>query len=304
MALLRLRPMGPWVAAVGGLLPAVDIEGPRVRLGLAWAAVTAIAVMAGPLPTAMVFAGVALAAAGQATQSWRPPRRPRFRTPMPASGDPIVQKPDGPASGRANRWRDFERPPGVGAYHAGVTPSPAVAVGGAVACALAGAFGPAAVLVVAALTVAAAFAVDRDRARTTIAVALVIGLAAATPAIVRSQLGAIPALVLLFTVHAVDASAFVVGSGASNKWEGPVAGAAAAAAVGLAVAAAFVPPFRGITPWVLALVVAVLAPLGGTAATTLLGRAEAPVPALRRLDAWLVAGPVWAVVARLVLDLR
>ncbi|MEA3075254.1 MAG: hypothetical protein QOF60_162 [Actinomycetota bacterium] len=297
--------MREFVAAVGGLVPAVDVEGPRVRFGLAWAAVTTVAVMAGAWPTALVFAGVALAAAGQTTQSWRLPRRPRFRTPMPPRGDSIVQKPEELASGRANRWRDFGRPPEVGAYHAGVTPTPGVAVFGAVGCALAGGIGPGAVLVVALGTVVAAVVVDRERARTTIAIALTIGLAAATPAIVRGQLGAVPALVLLFTVHAVDASAFVIGSGASNRWEGPVAGAAAAAAIGLAVAAAFVPPFRGVTPWVLAFTVATLAPVGGVAATALLGgRDETPVPALRRLDAWLVAGPVWAVVARLVLDLR
>lgn len=291
------RPPNRWGAAIAGrlaaLVPAIDVEGPRVRFGLAWAAVTTVAVLAGPLTTAMVFAGVALAAAGQATQSWRPPVR-----------------------GRANRWRDSGRPPGVGASHAGVTPTPVVAIGGAVLCALAGAAGAVAVLAAVAVTVVGALVVERldtgrpeyrlfgAQTRTTLAIALVIGTAAATPALVRDELGAVPALVLLLTIHVVDASAFVVGSGASNKWEGPVAGAAAAAALGLAVAAAFVPPFRGVTPWLLAAVAAGLAPLGTAAATTLLGRGEAPVPALRRLDAWLLAGPVWAVVARLVLDLR
>jgi hypothetical protein len=245
---------------LASLVPAVDVDGPRARLGLVWAAITAMAVMAGAVTTAVVFAGVALAAAGQASRSWK-------------TGKPHV----------------------------------AVAIGGATACALASAAGPLAVLAAAAATVIAALIADRAHAgdgRTTAAIALVVGLAAASPGLVRGELGAIPALVLLVTIHAVDASAFVVGSGASNKWEGPIAGVATAAAIGLAVAAAFVPPFRGLTPWLLAILVAVLAPLGGVAATALLGRAEAPVPALRRLDAWLVAGPVWAVVARLALDLR
>ena len=43
---------------------------------------------------------------------------------------------------------------------------------------------------------------------------------------------------------------------------------------------------------------------GAIAASTLLGpRDEAPVPALRRLDAYLVAGPVWALLGQLLLDL-
>jgi hypothetical protein len=36
-------------------------------------------------------------------------------------------------------------------------------------------------------------------------------------------------------------------------------------------------------------------------ASTLLGRDEAPVPALRRLDGYLVTGPLWILVARLLL---
>ena len=49
--------------------------------------------------------------------------------------------------------------------------------------------------------------------------------------------------------------------------------------------------------------VALLVPAGTMAATLLLGRDEAPVPALRRLDGFLVLGPVWALLGRLLLDL-
>ncbi|MDQ3106998.1 MAG: hypothetical protein M3Q68_04255, partial [Actinomycetota bacterium] len=140
-------------------------------------------------------------------------------------------------------------------------------------------------------------------ARATIAIAVLIGVGAASPAFVVGELGLLPALVLVASVHAVDASTYIVGSGASSRWEGPVAGVAAVGALSLAVAAVLAPPFRGVSPWVLGAVVAVLAPLGPLVATALLGRAEAPVPALRRLDAYLVAGPVWAVAGRVLLDL-
>lgn len=258
-------PALPWAQ----LRPRVDIEGPRVRLGLVWAGVSCAAVVAGPVTTAVVFAAVALGAAGQACRSWR--RRPH-------------------------------------------QPHRAVAVGGATAVALAGGIAPWAVALAAALAAAAAVAVPlvlappgkaRRRGsdpRTTAAIALMIGAGSSAPAVVRDQLGATAALVLLALVHVVDASTFIVGSGSRSPWEGWIAGGASAAAVGLAAAAVLVPPFRGPSPWLLALVVAVLVPVGSMAATALLGRPEARVPALRRIDSLLLAGPVWALVAGLVLD--
>ncbi len=245
------------------LLPPVDIEGPRVRLGLTWTVVVAVALVVGPLVTSLVFAGLALAAAGQSCRSWR-----------------------------ASSVRPY-RP---------------VAVGGAVVCALAGAAGPEAVAAAAVLVAVTGLVAARLRvggrnwdARATIAIAVVIGTGAAAPAIVRGDVGFIPALVLVGLVHAVDASAYLVGSGAASRWEGPVAGMASAGALGLFVAAALVPPFRGASPWVLAAIAAILVPAGGIVATMLIERREAPLPALRRLDGYLATGPVWALAAHLLL---
>lgn len=255
----------PAVLDGASLLPEVDVDGPRVRLGLAWAAVSLVAVLLGPVVAAVTFSAVALAAAGQTVRSWK---------------------------GRPAR------------------PYRPVAVAGASVCALAGSAGPLAVVAAAVVVGVAALTASQLRfggrawdARSTIAIAVLIGVAAATPAVVVDQLGTLPAVVLLLTVHVVDASTFIVGSGAGSRWEGPVAGLAAAGALSLAVAAVLVPPFRGAAPWVLGAVVALLAPVGTMAASTLLGRAEAPVPGLRRLDALLVVGPLWALLGRLLLDL-
>ena len=249
------------------LLPPVDIAGPRVRLGLVWAAISTVAVLAGPVATSVVFAGVALAAAGQACSSWR----------------------DRDAAARPYR---------------------PVALLGATVCALAGSAGPLAVVAAAVFSAVAGFAASFLRwgrrdwdARTTIAIAVLVGVGAASPAVLRDQLGAVAALAFVVAVHAVDASTFIVGSGATNRWEGIVAGGASAGAIGLAVAAVLVPPFRGLTPVVLAVVAALLVPAGTMIATAVLGRAEAPVPGLRRLDAFLVSGPVWALLGRVLLDL-
>jgi hypothetical protein len=250
------------------LLPPVDIEGPRIRLGLVWAVVSLFGVALGPVTTSLVFAGVALAASGQACRTWRDKDRKTARPYRP------------------------------------------VAVVGATVCALAGSAGPFAVVAAAGCTAVAGLAASQLRwgrrdwdARTTIAVALLIGVGAASPAVIRDQLGPVPALAFLSWVHAIDASTFIVGAGAGSRWEGPVAGAASAGAVGLAVAAVLVPPFRGASPWIFAAVTAALVPAGVMAAGAVLGRDEAPVPGLRRLDAYLVVGPVWALLGRLLLDL-
>lgn len=255
------------LAALERLLPRIDIEGPRVRLGLAWAAISTVAVLLGPVATSVVFTAVALAAAGQTCRTWRRTSRDDLRPYRP------------------------------------------VAVIGATVCALAAAAGPLAVVAAAVCTAAAGFAASQMRwggkdwdARATVAIALVIGVGAASPAIIRDQLGVVAALAFVTWVHAIDASTFIVGSGATNRWEGTVAGAASAGAIGLAVAAVLVPPFRGASPWILAAVTALLVPAGTIVATTLLGRDEAPGPGLRRLDAFVVVGPVWALLGRLLLD--
>lgn len=242
----------------------MDVGGPRVRLGLAWAALTIIAVAAGPVATSTVFAPAALLAAGQASRSWRHQTRKPFRP---------------------------------------------VAAMGAFACAIAGAIDPVAVVAVAVLVAIAGITAVQLRLggrdwddRLTLAIPILIGVGAAVPSLIRDDLGLMPALVFIGLVHVVDASTFIVGSGAASRWEGPAAGGASAGAVALAVAAVLVPPFRGISPWVLAALVALLVPAGGMAATALLGRREARVPVLRRLDCYLVAGPVWALAAHLLLE--
>ncbi|HUP84739.1 MAG TPA: hypothetical protein VM143_03635 [Acidimicrobiales bacterium] len=252
------------LAAAAALLPGIDVDGPRVRLGLAWAAIAVLAILLGPVTTSLVFAAVTLGAAGQACRSWR---------------------------------RQSRRP------------CRPVAVIGAFACALAGGVGPVAVVAVAAGTAVAAVAATQRRwggregdARLTIAIGVLVGVGAASPAVIRDRLGVVAALSFLAWILTIDASMFIVGSGASNRWEGIVAGAASAGAIAIAVAAVLVPPFRGVSPWLLGAVAAMGVPAGTMAATMLVGRDEAPVPALRRLDAYLVVGPVWAVVGRLLLD--
>jgi hypothetical protein len=130
----------------------------------------------------------------------------------------------------------------------------------------------------------------------TVLVALGVGLAAASPVLVR-RLGLVEVIVLLSLVGVYDASAFLVGTGATRPWEGPVAGIAFMFAVTLAAAAVFVPPFDGVAPWLLGALAAGLAPLGPRVAPALLGDPTARVPAVRRLDSLLLLGPLWTAAA-------
>ncbi len=132
-------------------------------------------------------------------------------------------------------------------------------------------------------------------------VAVVIGGVAAAPVLLRAT-GLVPVMVLLAYVMAYDASAYVVGSGASSAWEGPAAGVAATGTVTLAVAAVLVPPFQGASPWILGALAAGLAPIGPLVGSALLGDSGARAPALRRLDTLLVLAPVWALTAGFLLD--
>jgi hypothetical protein len=259
--------LAPQREAFRQLAAVPDIDGPRIRLGLAWAVTTFGFLVAGAIPLAVWLTAVALIAAGNTCKAWRKSDR----------------RPIGP-----------------------------IAVFGAAAFPIGATFGPrgvgavaAAVLVATAAWEPAAGALHQPaRARThlalTLAIAMSIGLAAASPVLVR-QIGLVEAIVLLTLVGVYDASAYLVGSGAASPWEGPAAGAAFILAVTLAVAAVFVPPFRGLSPWLFGFTAAVLAPLGPHAASALLPEPRSRAPALRRLDSLLVLGPVWAVLALLVL---
>lgn len=259
--------LAPQREALRGLHVVPDVEGPKIRLGIAWAVVTFAAVVGGAATAAVWFTAAAVVAAANVCRNWRQQER-RPAAPVAlfgATAFPIAAAAGGLAA--------------VGLVLAAVVLS-------------ALAWEPAA-----RLFQGAARATD---ARLTIGAAAGIGLAAAAPVLVRG-VGLTEAVVFVTLLAVYDASNYLVGSGAASPWEGPAAGAAFILAVTLAVAAVFVPPFRGLTPWLFGFLTALLAPLGGYAASALLPEPKAKAPGLRRLDSWMVIGPVWALFALLVL---
>jgi hypothetical protein len=100
------------------------------------------------------------------------------------------------------------------------------------------------------------------------------------------------ALTLVATVCAYDFACWVNGTRrGAGGWGGIVAGLLTVAAAALFVAAVFVPPFSGWRPWVMLGLVGVLCVAG----VALAGKVAASerLPALRRIDALVLAGPAW-----------
>jgi CDP-diglyceride synthetase len=133
----------------------------------------------------------------------------------------------------------------------------------------------------------------------TMMIAVPIGLAAASPVLLRGMGLAAPIALIAFAAFH-DVGAYLVGTGAAADWEGPVAGVASIVCVTLFVAV-LVPSFRGGSPFLLGLIAAALAPAGPLAASVILGDRSASAPALRRLDSLLLLGPVWAWTAAVLL---
>jgi molybdopterin synthase sulfur carrier subunit len=256
----RARRMAPAERQPLTVVP--DTDKPHVRLGLLWILVTVAAVVAGRPTLGLWMSAMAAVAAAQVTKVW---------------------------------MERHERPVSY------------VAVAGAAAFPLAAIGGLETLNVLIVLTVVITLlarlstmtkAPSRDVALT-LMIILPIGLATAAPVLLRN-LGIAAPLALFAFAAAHDMGAYLVGTGAANDWEGPVAGVASIFCVTLFVAV-LVPSFGGGGPFLLGLVAGILAPLGPLAASIVLGDRDAKAPALRRLDSLLLLAPVWAWVAAVLL---
>ena len=118
------------------------------------------------------------------------------------------------------------------------------------------------------------------------------GAAAALVLLADYEIGAV--IILLTFVLVYDASDYIVGSGATNGIEGPLAGILFIAATTALFAVVKAPPFHGTDIWSFSVLAMLACPAGQLLASALLPQASARAPALRRLDSLLVAAPAWA----------
>lgn len=237
-----------------------DIEPPHVRLGIAWFALVMAAMALGRPALALVYAVTAGMAAYQTARCWRR-RRPNHPDPVVAAGI------------------------------AGLLPLAAAVSTGAIGVALL-----AAVLV-------ALFRAFTDLKAPVLATAgrtLQCGLwagGAAAGVIAAHRFEPWAGFALVLAVSAYETGDYLVGSGARNAAEGPIAGITAVLVVQFAVAAVGLPPFEIGNAVAFAALAGVLAPLGQLLGSLVLPAAAASAPALRRLDSLLLLGPAWALAA-------
>jgi hypothetical protein len=247
-----------------------DIEGPRVRLGIAWFGAVVAAVSLGRVALAVLLGGAAALAVAQLValrgeregplldgQSWlaSPIRLPAALATM---GLTLAA-----ASGTATLLAALAFMPIVVIAFRLFVPG----VGGAL-----------------------------EEVGFGLAAAGALGLAAAAPVLVHG-LGAGVAVVLVLLVSAYDAGDFVVGTGPAGSWEGPAAGMAAVLVLTFAVTIAPPAPLDAGDVWVLGVLVCLLAPIGPLAASVLIGDGRTPAGFVRRLDSLVVLGPLWAFAA-------
>ena len=240
-------------------------SGPHVRFGVAWALITLATIFGGSVWLALWMAPAAALAAGSAMNTWR--ARGSSRAPMAAGLAAAI-----------------------------------------VLAAIAGPIATGGTAVVALLVIVIEAVVHQGRAGAEPGLlrrVLIVALPAAAGAgfVLTRHQGFDEALLLGGMMVVYDSAAYLIGTGANHRWEGPAAGIVSVGILSVLVAAVLAPPFTGSSPWVLAGLAAILLPLGPIVCRQLVGRARSParVPTLRRLDSLVLLAPAWPVAIALLL---
>lgn len=262
----------PALVAAGGPRPVQTVRlraAPRplhsVGAGLLWAGGLALAIAAGPGAAAVLAIPVGLVAAVSAARVASRAQRTKRSDPRALAVAAVVS---------------------IGV--------PAAALDGLAVATVA--------LALAAVTAigGALFLVSRRRAALVVAV---LGPACASASLVVASgqgrnvgLG----LVLVVAVCLYDLASWVNGNGRGAGGPGGItAGVVSMGVLALFVAAVLAPPFEGYRPWLVFGLLGLLAPAGVVLADRITG--GIPLPALRRIDSLILAGPAWVVLAATVL---
>lgn len=237
-----------------------DIDGPRVRLGVAWF-VGAIVAFALGLVGIVLYFGVAFGAAASHTlRTWR------------ARGNDV---------------------------------DPMIALGSTAVVVVLAAFGPQlmglGVIAAAGLAIAASLETGDEESGPRVAMGKVGLILQCTlpPAVAGGAVVLLAdreiwsAIAIVLLASAYESGDYLIGSGAANNVEGPVAGAAAVLVMSMAIAAGGFPPFDVGEAMLFGLAVAPLAFAGQYLATAMLPHSRAFAPALRRVDSLLLSAPIW-----------
>jgi hypothetical protein len=240
-----------------------ELQGPRLRFGFLWFVVLLLALVAGTLGVAALFAVVCSVTALQVAGAWKAARVP-------------VNQP-------------------LAALAAGLAPLASL-LGDFWSGLLFLAFGVLAVVLGSATRVdtkalnkraiVANWTVASATLRSGFFVALV-GTAAV-------QIHRVDSLMLLFLLAAAcvyDSGDYLCGAGYRNRIVGPIAGSLGVLVVTMSMTAIGLDPLTRGEVWIFGIAFAILCPLGQLFGSWILPSSRTSVPGLRRLDSWLLAAP-------------
>lgn len=122
--------------------------------------------------------------------------------------------------------------------------------------------------------------------------AVPVGVAAGSMAAL-GQVAPFALVTMVVLISAYEIGDFSVGTGSANALEGPIAGVAFLAVVAYAARLLPLEPMTAETIIAFSALTAVCCPLGQIFASALLPHGDRWAPALRRLDSYLLAAPLW-----------
>lgn len=256
---------------LGRLLPPPDTRGPRVRMGVLWFFVLLASVTSGRWWAAGLWAVIAFLAGAQAVRVW-----------AAATADPDSRDDAGASVADA----PLALAAGLGAA--------LVVAAAAFSTGLAG-------LVLVALATVGGIGLLGGRARRNLVEPatmgmLVSGIAAASVVLaVRVDLWA--GLFLVLAVSLFDAGAFLFGAESSGRWEGPVVGVIGVLAVTFTMSTISATSFEFSEAWIAGAAIGVGCVVGQAVVSAVLPTPDTPASALRRIDAYVGAGPAFVACA-------
>jgi hypothetical protein len=258
-----------------------DIGGPRIRVGFLWFFLAMAAVTSGRWWTAVLAAVVAAAGGYQLAGAWSR-HMAHGDDPAPPVDDPadLPDQVEPAAAGDRGGWTSF-----AAAAAAAVVPLAASWGTGATG----------AVLALVALAAGGATLLVGREVGGALAISALLPAISAASIVLALQVDLWAALFLVLTVSLYDAGNFALGAEASSRWEGPVGGVIGALAVTFTMATIKVPPLERPQWWIAGAVVAGTCAAGQWATSYFLPTPSTWVPAMRRLDAYLLAGPLLVV---------
>lgn len=240
-----------------GHLVRPSTAGPKVRLGMLWFIVAVASVIAGRWAVMALWGAVAAAGAWQVSRVWMGVPRAR-------------DLPD---------WTP----------HLSAVAAVLLSVTAALGTSLAGI----ALIVVPLAIVGVFMASGRSPAAAGAAViATVLASVPAVSVILVARIEPWSAMFLVIAVSFYDAGYFIGAAESSSRLEGPITGGIGLLAVTFAASAVEAQPFDRATAWVAGVTILFACPLGQMLTSAELPRPDDDVPAMRRLDAYLVAAPL------------